>query len=133
MDLRSHSEHPLLYWLADSMDWNKLCSGLRSLIPLSKYMLLEVGRVCMNLLNQSESPIPLKEHCTSATWTEGATSRARELLLYKNRWLKRDISISLFASKNIRVFKMLVPLPSSGRKCGLSHYTQHNQSLRYSM
>lgn len=58
-------------------------------------MLLEVGRVCMNLLNQSESPIPLKEHCTSATWTEGATSRARELLLYKNRWLKRDISICL--------------------------------------
>lgn len=45
----------------------------------------------MNLLHQSESPIPLKEHCTSATWIEGATSRARELLLYKNRWFKRDV------------------------------------------
>lgn len=91
MDLRKHSESPLLYWLADSMDWNKLCSGLRSLIALSKYMLLEVGRVCRNLLHQSESPIPLKEQCTSATWIEGATSRARELLLYKNRWFKRDV------------------------------------------
>lgn len=87
----------------------------------------------MNFIHQ---PNPTTFGCTllSAMGTEGATGRGSMLLLCKNRWLKGDvIHTSLIDRKNIWIFKILAPLPDSGRKCGLSKYTQHNQSLRFSV